>query len=173
MSVQLSQFLQTGDQSAVYVEVGSGTSASWAEIDLAENVSLNTDHDQKEVKPRRSTRGGVKSNLIGLNDFSGSMTSYVPAAEAEEEMMQAYLVLREASVKRKPVKMLFVDGGLITSTTPIRATRAVCGVGKNREESGDDPTKETYNFHFVPNDFQSFPEEGTVQNGEFTPDAGE
>lgn len=168
---EVTRMLQTGEESAAYVNISSSTSASWAEIDLAESVSLNTDHDKKEAKPRRSTRGGVKANLIGLNDFSGSISSFVPQAGVEGLMVEAYLKLRDAAIERTPVDLLFVDGATKDSPTPVRATRAVCGVGRNREESGDDPTKETYNFHFTPNNLQSFPQEGTVTLGVFTPKA--
>lgn len=172
MAIEFSEFLQTGEDSATYINTsttGSYASPVWTELDLVENVSLNQDHDKKEVKPRRSTRLGYKANLIGLKDFSGSLTCYVPAVGSEDASVAAYNALNTAADKGLPVDLLFVNGAAISTTKQARAIRAVCGVGMSREESGDDPTQETYNFHAVPNSAQNAPVRGTVTGGAFTP----
>ncbi len=166
MALELKQELQTADQSGLYVE--TSTTGTWSELDLVEDVNFNEDHDKKEIKPRRSTRKGVKANLIGLNDFSGSLKMYVPEPTATGDMVLAYQTIRDAAANRKPVKLLHTNGGRIDSTTAIPAKVAVCGVGVNRSETGDDPTQETYNFHYVPNNFQDAPQTGTVSGGSFT-----
>lgn len=168
---ELSVFLQTSEQSTIYVNTSTSGSYAvpvWSELDLIETVEMNTDHDKKEVKPRRCTRKGVKANLIGLNDFSGTLEAYVPAVGATGESVDAINVIREAAEDRSPVDLLFIDGAAIDTTVAAKAKRVICGIGKSRSESGDDPTKESFTFHFVPNGSQEAPVRGTVIGGTFT-----
>jgi hypothetical protein len=162
---------QMGYESGFYVNTnvdGSGDynfdSPTWTEIALAREVTKTDNIDKQDSTSRQTARLGYKASNYGLSEAGFSFESLVPSAG---ETDTAYQTLKDAQTNRKPVDVLHVEGGVI-STDGLDATRMICGVyGGERKEPLEDNTTVSFELGFIQNSDQTAPQTGTTSSSAF------
>ena len=158
--------VEMGYNSSLYVNTGTFISPTWAELDLARDVTGMDSVDKVDVTTRRTARIGFKANDYGLAEKGWKAEMLVPAAG---EVNAAFDAIEAARKARETVDILHVEGGLVT-TDDLNATRAVCGVfGGEKGEPLTGASTRNYELSFILNSDQDVPQYGTTSGGEFVP----
>lgn len=160
----MSNRVEMGYNSSLYVNTGTYAVPTWSELDLARDVTAMDSVDKVDVTTRRTARVGFKANDYGLKELGWKAEMLVPAAG---ESNTAYDAIEAARRARTPVDILHCEGGII-SVDGLNATRAVCGVfGGEKGEPLNGASTRSYELSFMLNSDQDVPQYGTTESSEF------